>query len=675
VVSWLGMTNPLLSLARPIAFPAVTAEHLSAVRQHIADADARLSAITANSPSYASTLGAMETATEPLELCVGILEHLEGVATTPAFRDAYNALQPEITAFWASVYLRDNLFQALVAFSETDEAKGLDPTRRRYLDKTLADFKRQGALLDAEGKAKLTAVEQKLGLVSTRFSQNVLDATNAFELVLEDATRLQGLPESGLAVLRANAADKGLAGYRLTLREPVPTFILTYADDAKLRKAIYHASNTRAASGEFDNRPLIAELLELRRERAKLLGFRTFADLVTEDRMAASGADAQRFVQDLTDKTRAAFEREQEELLAFRRKLEGPAAPALEPWDVPYYADKLRRERYDLDEEQLRPYFEAGRVLNGAFQLAERLFGVTIEPTELPTWDARVKTYRMLDAGKQELASFYVDLFPRENKRGGAWMHGLVAAVPPEPHVAIFCANVNPELPDKPSLLTHRDVETMFHEFGHLLHHCLSRVSVRSLACTRVVHDFVELPSQILENWCSEGDCLDLFARHYQTGEAFPAELLKRLHAARTFRAASAQMRQLGFAALDLALHIDYDPAKHGEVLDYARSLLGQFSPAPLPSDYGMPASFYHLFGSAIGYAAGYYSYKWAEVLDADAFSRFRSEGVLNPKLGREFRDKILALGDSRDPMDLFVSFMGRRPRPEALLERQGLSA
>jgi oligopeptidase A len=314
-------------------------------------------------------------------------------------------------------------------------------------------------------------------------------------------------------------------------------------------------------------------------------------------------------------------------------------------------------------------------VLDGAFRLAERLFGVAIAATDVPVWDAAVRAYRMLDANGRELGTFYVDLYPRENKRGGAWMHGLVAAVPPQPHVAVFCANVSPELADKPSLLMHRDVETLFHEFGHLLHHCLSRVTVRSLACTRVAHDFVELPSQIMENWCSEGDCLELFARHYETGAALPAELLARLRAARTFRAANAQMRQLGFAALDLALHTEYDPARDGDVLEFARKLLIAYTPAELPSDYAMLAGFLHLFASPVGYAAGYYSYKWAEVLDADAFSRFRSEGVLNPKVGGEFRDKVLSLGDSRDPMELFVSFMGRDPRPEALLERQGLSA
>jgi oligopeptidase A len=670
------MENPLLSLERPFAFSKITAEHLlPAVRQHIQKTEAALSAINAERPTYASTLGALEAATEPLELCHGIIEHLESVATTPELREAYNTIQPELTALWSSIPLRENLFRALLAFAETSEAGALDPTRRRLLDKTLADFRRQGALLDAAGKERLSAIDRDLGILSTRFSQNVLDSTNAFELLIEDRERLAGLPESALSMLQASAAEKGRTGYRLSLQAPVVTFVLTYADDRSLRETIYRANNSRAAEGSLDNRPLMRQLLALRQERGRLLGFESFADLVTEDRMAKTGANAQRFVDELTAKTRAAFERENQELYAFRQRLEGKEAPPLAPWDLAYYADKLRRERYDLDEEQLRPYFEANRVLTGAFQVAERLFGVTISATDAPSWDTAVRAYRMVDARSQELGTFYVDLYPRENKRGGAWMHGLVASVPPEPHVAVFCANVSPAVGDKPSLLMHRDVETLFHEFGHLLHHCLSRVSVRSLACTRVAHDFVELPSQILENWCSEASGLALFARHHETGAALPSELLDRLRAARTFRAANAQMRQLGFAAVDLALHTRYDPERDGDVLEYARAVLQDYTPAPLPTDYAMLAGFLHLFGSPIGYAAGYYSYKWAEVLDADAFSRFRDEGVLNPKVGSEFRDKVLALGDSRDPMDLFVSFMGRAPRPEALLERQGLSA
>jgi oligopeptidase A len=647
-----------------------------AVRELIAGAEARLAAITAERPTYEATLGELEASTERLELAVGLVEHLESVATTPGLREAYNAILPDVTAFWSSIALRENVWQALLAFSRTEEASTLDPTRRRLLDKTLADFRRNGANLDADAKERLRAVDRDLGLLTNKFSQNVLDSTNAFELVVEDAARLAGMPESAIEAAKASAASKGKSGYRLTLQAPSVVAVLTYADDPKLRETIWRAHNTRALDGDHDNRQLIGRILELRRRKAELLGFRDFADLVTEDRMAKTGARARAFIDELADKTQAAFERENRELDEFKKQLEGPNAPAPSPWDVAYYAEKLRRARYDLDEEELRQYFAADRVLAGAFQVAERLFGVRItEVLGLSSWDPEVRAYEITDAGGQRLGTFYVDPYPRENKRGGAWMHGLVTSVPPVEHAAVFCANVNPPVGEKPSLLTHRDLETMFHEFGHLLHHCLSAVSVRSLACTRVAQDFVELPSQIMENWCSEREALNLFARHYETGETIPAQLLERLRAARTFRAASAQMRQLGFAATDLALHVEYDPARDGDVMAYARRVLERYSPTPLPPDYGMLAGFLHLFGAPVGYAAGYYSYKWAEVLDADAFGRFRVEGVLNADVGRDFREKILARGDSDDPMSLFVSFMGREPRPEALLERQGLAA
>ncbi len=671
------MENPLLSLSRPLPFSAIRpSDVVPGLRTLIAKADARLNQIDASRATFAETLGLLESATEELELARTVVAHLESVATSAELREAYNTILPEVSAFWSSIPLRDNVWQALLAFSKTDEARALGATERRLLDKTLAEFRRHGATLDAPGKERLAAIDRELGIVSNKFAQNVLDATNAFELIVEDERQLRGLPASAVAAAKADAEAKGKPGYRFNLKAPAVVAVLTYADDPALRENIWRAHNSRAVSGAHDNRALIADILRLRREKANLLGFKDFADLVTEDRMAKTGAAARAFVDELTSKTRAAFERENRELAEFRARLEGAAAPPLRPWDVAYYAEKLRRERYDLDEEQLREYFPAAGVLRGAFEVAERLFGVRVEPNPaLPVWDPSVTAYTLRDSNGAELGVFYVDLYPRDNKQGGAWMNGLWPGVPPAPHVAAFCANVSPPVGDKPSLLTHRDVETLFHEFGHLLHHCLSRVSVRSLACTNVAQDFVELPSQIMENWCSEREALNLFARHYATGETIPAALLERLRAARTFRAANAQMRQLGFAAVDLALHTEYDPARDGDVMRYARDVLNRYAAVELPPDYGMLAGFSHLFAHPVGYAAGYYSYKWAEVLDADAFSRFRSEGVLSAAVGAEFRDKILALGDSRDPMELFKSFMGREPRPEALLERQGLAA
>jgi oligopeptidase A len=669
------MENPLLNVSLDVPFDRIAAEHVQpAIQELLARSEAALDAIEQAPRTYAATLGALEQATEPLELSMSIVEHLESVATTPALREAYNAVLPNVSAFWSSIALRDGLYRALVELSETEEAKSLDPTRRRLLDKTLADFRRQGAQLPPADKERLKEIDRELSVVTTKFSQNVLDATNAFELVIEDESRLSGLPESALAMAREAAEAKKKPGYRFTLQAPSVTAVLTYADDAELRRQIWTAFNARGTEGEHDNRPLIGKLLELRKARAQLLGFANFADLVTDDRMAQSGKNAKEFIADLTAKSVGAFDRERQELADFAASL-GAALP-LSPWDVGYYVEKLRKARFELDEEELRAYFPAERALQGAFEVAERLYGVKIEKrVGVPVWDPSVTTHEIKDETGASLGVFHVDLYPRENKRGGAWMHGLLAAVPPAPNLAVFCCNSSPPSAGKPSLLLHRDVETLFHEFGHLLHHCLSRVSVRSLAGTRVAQDFVELPSQIMENWCSERDALNLFAAHYETGEPLPEELLQRLHATRTFRGASMQMRQLGFAAVDLALHIDYDPAKDGDVMAYGNRILQSYAASELPKDYGMLAGFLHLFSHPVGYAAGYYSYKWAEVLDADAFGRFKREGIFNPVVGRAFRDAILAQGDARDPMDLFVSFMGRKPDPQALLVRQGLAA
>lgn len=669
------MENPLLSASLQVPFDLIQAEHVQpAIKELLTRSEAALDAIEKAPRTYAGTLGALESATEQLEFSMGLVEHLESVATTPALRDAYNAVLPDVSAFWSSISLREGLYRALQEFSQTAEAQALDPTRRRLLDKTLADFRRQGAQLPAADKEKLKELDRELSVLTTRFSQNVLDATNAFELVLEDEKRLAGLPESAKTMAKEAALAKGKSGYRFTLQAPSVNAVLTYADDGELRREIWSAYNARGAGGEHDNRPLIGKLLELRRARAQLLGFKDFADLVTDDRMAKSGQSAQEFIADLTQKSLSAFEREKQELAEFAAS-QGAKLP-LQPWDVGYYVEKLRKARFELDEEELRAYFPAERALQGAFEVAERLYGVKIaQLSGVPVWDPSVTTYEIKAEDGARLGVFHVDLYPRENKRGGAWMHGLFASVPPAPNLAVFCCNSSPPSGGKPSLLLHRDVETLFHEFGHLLHHCLSRVSVRSLAGTRVAQDFVELPSQIMENWCSERDALNLFAAHYESAAPLPEALLERLRQTRTFRAASMQMRQLGFAAVDLALHIDYSPERDGDVMDYGNRILQRYAASELPKDYGMLAGFLHLFSHPVGYAAGYYSYKWAEVLDADAFGRFKREGIFNGNVGRAFRDSILAQGDARDPMDLFVAFMGRKPDPQALLVRQGLAA
>ncbi len=680
------MRNPLLELGfdipfEDIPFEDVKAEHVEpATDQLLASTTEAVQAITSQTgaPSYASSLQALEEATLPLELAMTVVGHLESVATTDALRESYNRVVPKLSAFWSALAMNADLYAVIKAFAQTDEAEALPPTEKRFVQKTLDDFRRNGAELNAEGKARLQAIEVELTELTTKFSQNVLDETNAFEWVTTDETELAGLPQSAKAAARQSAESKGLKGWRFTLQAPSLLPVLTYLDDASLREKFWRAYNTRASKGERDNGPIVARVLALRDEKAKLLGYADFSDLVTEDRMAKNGSTARRFIEDLHARTEQAFRKENETLEGFRRELEGPEAGPNQPWDVAYYAEKQRQAKYDFDEEALRPYFPLERVLSGMFEIAESLYGIEIVERKASRWDPEVRTYAIRERSGETVAAFYVDLFPRENKRGGAWMNGLLShayhGAGTAPQLGLFCANVNPPVGDAPALLTHREVETLFHEFGHLLHHCFSRVSVRSLAGTNVAWDFVELPSQIMENWCWEREALDRFAAHHETGEPIPNDLFDKMVRARTYRAANAQMRQLGFASVDLALHQDYDERKHGKVLDFARTILQAYAPAPLPDDYAMLAGFTHIFGHSVGYAAGYYSYKWAEVLDADAFSRFKNEGITNPEVGEAFRKTILAKGNSEDPAKLYEDFMGRAPELDPLLERAGLA-
>ncbi len=672
--------NPLIVTALPIRFDLISAEHVvPAVDAQLAAARKLASAIEdGRDVSFEATFGAFDRMSEGLERTMSIAGHLESVATTPALRDAYASVQPAVSEFQSSVYLSAKLYARLSTFANSVDANSLSAAKRRFVETTLADFRRAGAELPDAGKARLAAIDVELTTLALKFSQNVLDATNAFELIIgeEQANRLRGLPESALEAARESAQAKGKAGYRFTLQAPSYVAVMTYADDAALRETLYRAFNTRASGGEFDNRPIVVRMLELRREKASLIGFATFADLVLEDRMAKEARVARAFVRELEGQTRSFFERENRELAEFRASLDG-AAGALSPWDVPYYSEKLRRARFDLDEELLRPYFALERVLSGLFTVATRLYGVRIEPWPgAPTWHESVQAFKLFegdDTGR-EIGAFYADLYPRESKRDGAWMHGLISGTGESGRqIALIVANVTPPVRGKPALLTHREVETMFHEFGHLMHHLLSRTELRSQAGTNVAWDFVELPSQIMENWTWDRAALDLFAAHHETKAPIPADLFEKLQKARTFRAANMQMRQLGFAETDLALHMDFSPKEHGDVIEFAREVSSRFSAAALPPDYAMIASFGHLFASPVGYAGGYYSYKWAEVLDADAFSRFRDRGILDRATGQAFRTSILEKGNSEDPKALYVAFMGREPDPRALLERNGL--
>ncbi|MBV9301885.1 MAG: M3 family metallopeptidase [Acidobacteriaceae bacterium] len=672
-----ALDSPLLVQNFPIQFDRVDAEQIEAVIQQLLEEMRRRLAALGNptsQPTYESILIALDKMTEPLDFAMALVRHLEGVATTPELRTAYNAVQGPVSVFYTSIPLNADLWRAIKAVHESPEARTLLPTHARFLTKTVSGFRRSGADLDAAGKKKLEALDVALTEATTKFSEHVLDATNAYEFLISEEERLAGLPESAKLAARESAKAKGREGWRLTLQAPSYFAAMTYLDDRSIRQQLWEAHNTRATSPPYDNRELISDILRLRREKANLLGFHDFADLVLEERMAQNGEGAQAFLEDLHRKTKPFFELENQSLAELAKNC---GYESIFAWDVSYLAEKQRLALYDFDEEELRPYFQLDRVVSGMFDIFGRLLCIKIiEERDIPGWDSAVKCYRIEDNSSGELlGNFYTDWFPRENKRGGAWMDSLITGNPDEgrPHIGLICGNLTPPVGDMPSLLIHREVETIFHEFGHLLHHILSRVPVRTLAGTNVPWDFVELPSQIMENWCMEHDALHLFARHYKTGEALPDDLFQKMKQARTFRSANAQMRQLGFGIVDLKLHREYTPDRDGDVLDYTRSILAQFSPTLLAPNYAMLASFTHLFSSPVAYGAGYYSYKWSEVLDADAFTRFQKEGIFNANTGSDYRRHILERGDSEDPSLLFRDFMGRDPDPDALLERSGL--
>ncbi len=669
--------NPLLKEQFPIPFHLIQAEQIEpAVNELLEQMKNRIEQIagTETPRTYRDILLALDRATEPLDYAVGLVRHLESVATTPALRTAHNNIQGPVSAFYSSIPLNEKLWTAVKAVDESDAAKTLTGVNKRFLEKTVSGFRRAGANLDAAGKQRLEAIDVRLTEITTKFGENVLDATNAYELLFTGEAKLAGLPESAKAAARESARAKGKEGWRLTLQAPSYIAAMTYLDNRATRQQLWEASNSRGTVEPYDNKALLTEILQLRQEKARLLGYANFADLVLEERMAHKGTEALRFLDDLRTKTEAAFQRENRSLQEFARTL---GYQNVEPWDVAYLAEKQRAALYEFDEEELRPYFQLENVVAGMFQIFSRLLSmkVTEEPA-VEGWDPAVKYYRVEDEKSGLLlGGFYTDWYPRENKRGGAWMDSLTTGNPDEhqPHYGLMCGNLTPPIGDTPSLLTHREVETIFHEFGHLLHHVLSRVPVRSLSGTSVPWDFVELPSQIMENWCAEREAIDLFARHYQTGERIPEELFQKMRRARNFRSANLQMRQLGFGITDLKLHSEYDPAQEGDMLEYSRRILAAFAPAPLPEKYGMIASFTHLFSNPVGYGAGYYSYKWAEVLDADAFTRFKKEGIFAGETGLAYRREILEKGDSEDPAQLYRNFMGRDPDARALLERSGL--
>jgi oligopeptidase A len=683
-------TNPFLDSSFEIQWSRHTPELITpAIESALASAQAAIDAIAATdlaAVTYDNTFLALERASEELNYAWGKVTHLQSVADSPALREVHNALLPTVSAFFARISLNPALWSRLKAFAATPAAAALTGIDRRYLDETVEEFKQSGADLPDEQRARLEALQTELAEITQKYGDNVLDATNAWELVVTDPSRLRGLPEHAIAAAKRSAESKNIGSaeqpaWRFTLHMPSQEPVMTYADDDTLRQEVWTAATAVGARAPHDNAALVQKILALRDEKARLLGKPHFADLVLARRMAGSGDKALAFIEDMKGRAYDAFVRECVELEEFKARQTGAPRSVLKAWEVGYWSEKLRQERYDFDDEVLRPYLPMDRVIKGLFELASRVFGLRIAERAAGTvevWHPEVKFYDLHDSAGRHLGSFYADWHPREPKRGGAWMGYLVTGGPqPDgsraPHLGYICGNMTPPVDGKPALLSHGEVETVFHEFGHLLHHLLGEVEIKSLNGVNVAWDFVELPSQIMENWCWERESLDLFARHHETGAPIPEDIFKKMTAAKNFRSACATIRQVQFARMDLLLHMRAPEFFEGDIDAKSRALVADCMIPTEPQGKTIVKRFGHLFSDPVGYAAGYYSYKWAEVLDADAFTRFKNEGVFSARVGAEFVEHILSKGNSEEPAELYRRFMGREPDLAALLVRNGL--
>ncbi len=667
-------------------------------------ARASLDALKALSPgemTYENTFAALEEAASAVSRAWGLLMHLSMVMDGPELRGAVAELMPEVVSFSSGITLDPLLWKALQTASERPWMGALSPAQKRYVEEILADFREGGADLPEDKKARYAEVEAELSMAAKKFSENVLDSTNVWELLIDDPAELEGLPDSAVEAARQAALDKGFGGgekpvWLFTQKATSSVPVMQYARSESLRRRMWEGGSA-IGCGEWDNAGVISRILELRDEKARLLGFANYGDYAASRRMAGSGQRALDFIDDLHDKVYAAFLEEQESLRRCKEEKTGIPCPVMAPWETSYWAELRRRELYDFDAEALRPYYCIENVMKGLFAVFSRLYsirfdempvtcgpvggGLQVSPGVKEVWHPEVRCYEVHDIKTGEhLGSFYTDWHPRDSKRAGAWMNALQTGRPPVdgkprvPHLALICGNLTRGTGAGPSLLSHREVETIFHEFGHLMHQILSDVEVRALAGTNVAWDFVELPSQINENWCWEREAVDLYARHYQTGEPIPAELFDKMLAARNYMSATDFMRQLSFGKSDLELHVHYDRYKGRRLEEVDDEILAKYRVPLAAKSPSVLRRFTHVFGEAAGYAAGYYSYKWAEVLEADAFSRFRREGVLNPATGADFRRCILSRGNSRPAAELYRDFMGRDPDPEALLVKTGIS-
>ncbi|WP_421711647.1 oligopeptidase A [Alcanivorax sp.] len=673
--------NPLIDYPELPPFSKIQPEHvLPAVEQLVADGRARIQQVLAEGNfDYAHLVQALDEEDDRLGKAFGPAGHLNAVAQNEALRNAYNSCLPLLSEYGTEVGQNAQLCAAYQTLRDSDEWSSLSEAQQKDIDNTLRDFRLSGVDLPDDKKAQYMANSKRLSELTSQFSDNTLDATQAWTKLVTDEAELEGLPDSAKAGAadRAKAADK--EGWLLTLDAPVFIAVMSHCKNAELRKEMYVAWTTKASdqgphAGQFDNAAIMDEILKLRHEQAQLLGFANFGEESLATKMARDVNEVIRFLEDLAKRAKPQAERELAELRAFAAE---QGADQLEPWDIGFWSERLREARYSISEEELRPWFPADTVINGMFAVVGKLFGIQFrQRDDVDTWHEDVRFYELVDDDGSVRAAFYLDMYARTGKRGGAWMDDARirrrrADGSLQTPVAYLTCNFAPPAGGKPGLLTHDEVVTLFHEFGHGLHHMLTEQDVSGISgINGVAWDAVELPSQFLENWCWTEEGIALISGHYETGEPLPKEKLEKMLAAKNFQGAMQMVRQLEFSLFDMRIHAEYQQGMDiYQVLKEVREQVAVIQP---PAFNRFPNSFGHIFAG--GYAAGYYSYKWAEVLSADAYSRFEEEGEFNEDTGRSFRSEILAKGGSREPMELFKAFRGREPSVEPLLRHCGIN-
>ena len=669
-------TNPLLDFAGLPRYADIRHEHVTpAVDLLLAEARAAVARAEQAPPEWEAFVAPLEDATERLGRAWGQVSHLHAVLDSPELRAAYHENLPKLTQFWTELGHNEALFATYRALRASPAFDALTPARKRIVENALRDFRLGGAELAADLKPRYAQIQDELARLGAKFSENLLDATNAFSLVIEDEARLAGIPQDILQ----SAKQEGERAWKFTLHMPSYLPVMQYAEDRALRETLYRAYATRASEfgkPELDNTALIARILPLRREAAQMLGYPSYAELSLVPKMAESPAQVLEFLQDLARRARGHAERDRAELEAFAR--DELALSRLEAWDLSFASEKLRQRRYAFSDQDVKQYFPEDAVLAGLFRLVETLYGARIAPASAPRWHDEVRFFDVRDARGSLVGQFYVDLYARETKRGGAWMDDAIsrrrlgdAVQTPVAHVV---CNFSRPVGKRPALFTHDEVLTLFHEFGHGLHHLLTRVDDLGVSGINGVEwDAVELPSQFMENFCWEWDVLRPMTRHVDTGAPLPRALYDKMLAAKNFQAGLAMLRQIELAVFDMRLHWDFDPAQRS-VLELLREVRARVAVLVPPEWHRFPNSFSHIFAG--GYAAGYYSYKWAEVLSADAYAAFEeAHEILDAAIGARFRDEVLAVGGSRPAAESFRAFRGREPRVDALLRHNGMIA